>query len=812
MVLDLMETAWHDVRYAMRTLGRTPGFSAVVVIIIAFGIGATTAIFTLLDGLMLRRLPVTDPRGLVELLSRYPGEPHMNGFSWKVYEYFRDHNHVFSAVTGVSPVRLQVRGEGAEPETLEGEYVAGDLFQVLGMQAALGRLIAPEDARADAASVAVVSWSYWKSRLNGNPSAAGSRITVNGAPVTVIGVTPRAFHGLQTGIAPTMWLPAARPVPLGLIARLKPGISIAQARAEMQVLHRFRIEDLARTSRDPLWLQAQLDVESAATGFSALRDRFATPLQLLMAGVTLLLLIACTNVASMLLARGAARRREIAVRVSLGASRLRLARQVLIESLLLSIGGSAAGLVLAYVGADALVRLMVSGRAPVGGWPPNLDIQTIPDARVLLFTAGIAIATGVLSGLAPALSAFRSAPMTSLREIGSTADRPAARVVARRLVAAQMCLSVVLLTGGWIFAGHLANLRNRDLGFERDSVLLATLNPQGSGYNRQQLSGLYQDLLARLQGMPGVRSATLSAVTPIEGDAASRFARVEGYEEKDQDRRRLSLNWVAPRYFETLGTPLLAGRDFEFEDAQRPRVAIVNQAMARHYFGSASPLGRHLTFEDDPVPYEIVGVAGDAKYADLHEAPPRTVYLNAFQDGRIASHFALRTSVPPPAVAAAVRRVMQESVPTIRVAKVTTLAEQMDASLVPERAIAMLSGVSGALGAMLAAIGLYGLLAYTVTRRIPEIGIRMALGATERDVIRMVLADACVLVGAGLAIGMPIALWGRRFAASLIESMPQDLTPIAAAAATMFVVALLAAYVPARRAARVRPMDALRHS
>jgi predicted permease len=810
MVLDLMESLRQDVRYAIRSIRRTPAFSATVFLIIALSIGATTAIFGLIDRVLLRRLPVSEPERLVEFLSRYPGEPHMNGFSWKVYEHFRDQNHVFSAVTGVSPARLQVgRGTG-EAETIDGEYVPGDFFSVLGLQPAAGRLIEPGDARSDSAPVAVVSWSYWKQHLSGD-RATGSQIVVNGVPTTVIGVTPRAFVGLRTMRGtPAVWLPATRPVALGLIARLKPGVTIEQARAEMQVLHRFRIEELASTSRDPRWLQAQLDVESAATGLSVLRDRFGTPLQVLMAGATLLLLIACTNVASMLLARGAARRREMAVRMSLGAGRVRLVRQVMMESLLLAFAGSLAGIVISYVAADALVRLMVSGRAPVG-WSPQAGVETIPDARVLLFCAAMAIVTGVLSGLAPAWSAFRSKPIVSLRETGTTGDRPAARVFARGLVAAQICLSMVLLTGGWLFHGHLANLRSHDLGFDRDDILLFTLNPQGSGYDRRQLSQLYQDLLGRLNAMPGVRSATLSAVTPIEGGQASRFARVEGVDEKDQDRRRLSLNWVGPRYFETFGTPLLAGRDFTFDDAQRPRAAIVNQAMARHYFGAASPIGRRLVFQDDPAPYEIVGLVADAKYADLHEPAPRIVYLSAFQDGRIASHFALRTEVSPSTLAPDVRRLLQASaVKTIRLASMTTLADQMDASIVLERVMATLSGVSGALGAMLAAIGFYGLLAYSVTRRIPEIGVRMALGATERDVIRMILGDAAVLVGAGLLAGLPVAFWGRRVAASLVENLPQAATPLFAAAATMVVVALLAAYLPARRAARVRPIDALR--
>ena len=375
-----MDTLQHDVRYAMRTLRRTPAFAAIVVVIVAFAVGATAAIFGLLDQVTLRRLPVKDPASLVELLSRYPGEPHINGFSWSVYEHFRSQNHVFSAVSGISPARFQLSRESASADTVDGEYVAGDLFDVLGLQPAMGRLIRPDDARPDSTSVAVVSWSFWKTRLAGDASVAGSRIVIDGVPFTVIGVTPSNFRGLRPGLAtPSVWIPATRPMGLGLIARLKPGVSIEQAQAEMQVLHRFRTEELARTSKDPQWLQARLEVEPAATGLSALRDRFATPLRLLMAGVVLLLLIACSNVASLLFTRSAARRREIAVRVSLGAGRLRLARQVLIESLMLSVAGSAIGVLLAYVIAEAFVRLTVSGRPPVV-WPATLDVLTAPDS------------------------------------------------------------------------------------------------------------------------------------------------------------------------------------------------------------------------------------------------------------------------------------------------------------------------------------------------------------------------------------------------------------------------------------------------
>ena len=370
---------------------------------------------------------------------------------------------------------------------------------------------------------------------------------------------------------------------------------------------------------------------------------------------------------------------------------------------------------------------------------------------------------------------------------------------------------MVLVSAAGLFARHLSSLRNDDVGSARDSVLLVTANPHGSGLNRDQLSRLYRDLLVRLEAIPHVRSATVSGPTLVPGAGASAFVAVEGFHETSE-ARRIALNWVGPEYFATFGTPFVAGRDFSFDDTGRSRVAIVNRAMARYYFGDGSPNGRHLTLEGQERPYEIVGVVGDTKYSDVHDAAPRQIYFNAFQDGQIQSHFALRTDGAPGSVAGEARRVASEALGTVRIANETTLADHIDASVVPERLIAMLSGFFGSLGALLAAIGLYGLLAYTVARRTNEIGIRLALGATRWSVIAMVLRSALGLVSAGVAIGVPGAVLSRRFAASAVENMRVDNGfPLAIAVVTMAGVALLAAYVPARRASRIDPMEALRH-
>jgi predicted permease len=817
-----LERLGQDALHALRMMRRSPGFTAVAVLSLALGIGANTAIFSMIQTVMLRPLPVLEPGRLVEVLAKFPGQERWNAFSWQAYQYMRDHTQAFSDMIVDCPnyAGFQVHGEGLERERVNGDYVSGNFFSTLGLKPVMGRLIGPEDDHMGSGDpVAVVSWSYWNTRFHADSGILGRRIEIDNVPVTVIGVMPAEFFGLRVGSKQDIWLPLGmEPIVRGvnsytasaswrwltLVGRLKPGASIEQARAEMAVLHRRTLEEEAKTNDDPSVRLWTVELAPAGAGLAHLRDRFGKPLLFLMATVGLLLLIACMNVASMLLARGAAREREMALRVSLGAGRLRLVRQMLTESLILSTTGGLIGVALAYFGASALVKAIASGE-------DRFELQVLrvrPDPVVLLFTAAIALLTGVLFGLVPAWRAQGASPAASLRAAGGIRETGLQRIFGKSLVVIQVGLSVVLLSAATLFVRHLSKLEGLDLGFQRDHLLMMQIDPHVS-YSRERLSGEYQELLARIEAIPGVRSAAICRISPLEGVGANHAVTVEGYWDKPGERRLLWENWVGPKYFETLGTPLLMGRDFKFRETVR--AAIVNQTMARHYFADGNPVGRHVTFDGDPMPYEIVGLAGDSKYSGMHEKIVPMIYFNMFQQGPVGQ-FAVRTTIRTAAVEPALRRIVREAFSAVEVRRIQTMEEQVDATIVPERLMAMLSGLFGALGAMLAAIGLYGLMAYTVARRIHEIGIRMALGATRGDVIRMVVLDAMGMVGGGVMIGVPAVFWSKHFAVNFIEGLPSDsLGPIVFGVAAMLAVAVLAAFIPARFASQVDPMVALRN-
>jgi predicted permease len=813
------ETCWQDVRFGLRTLRKSPGFTTVVILTLALGIGANTTIFTMTNGLMLRTLPVRDPGRLVELLHQYPGEPAFNGFSWDAYQTIRDGNHVFSDLIVAGMNFFTVRGDKLQPQTVFGGGVGGTFFQALGVRPAAGRLIGPEDVHMGYHDpVAVVSWSFWKSRFDLDPGVVGKKIIVGDDPVTIVGVAQRGFYGLSYEAQQDIWWPislgSSPGLSFGLLGRLKPGVSLEQARAETAVVFQAVVN---APDAGPFMRQMKLRIEPAGNGVSTpLSQMLSTPLTVLMATVGLLLLLACANLAGLLLARGASRQHEMAVRACLGAPRARLLRQTLTESLLLSLAGCAVGIFVAYFAAHALIRVFASGRFIMGA-PVHFEALTNPDAHVLWFALAIALLTGLLCGAVPAMSASKTEPATALQQVSRIGESKSRRLFGKGLVASQVALSLVLMSSAALFVEYLSHLRNLNLGFERNHLLLVTLDFARSGYNAAQFSQLSQELLMRLNSIPGVSSASFSAMSPMEGPGSASFTSAEDHPEK---RTQTSLNYVAPAYFKTYGTPFLAGRDFSARDEGGSPVAIINETTARDCFGNENPIGRHITLSHITMTkgektFEVIGVVGDAKYNDLQQAAPPTIYADLLQQGYTGSEhsqLAIGTRIDPDGVASAVRQTEAAVLGTVPIVRIMTMNEQIDSSIVPQRLIAMLTAGFGALGALLAAIGLYGLLAYTVAGRTHEIGVRMALGAARTDVMSVVLRDALWMVCLGFAIGAPLAFWGKRIAASLIPDLPAgNPLPIVVAAAIMIAVGLIAAYLPARRALRVDPMVALHY-
>lgn len=770
-----LESVSQDLRYAIRGFRRSPGFTAVAIVSLALGIGANTALFTVANAVLLKMLPVRNPHELIELLQQYPGEPRGNGY-WSVpsFEHFRDNNHVFSALAGFSrDNRARVAIGGGEAVFMAADHVTPNFLEVIGIAPAVGRLI----SAGDNGQTAVVSWSLYQRY----PSILGQQVAVDKRLITVVGVAPAAFTGFLIGSPTDLWVSREPGLDsrMAIVGRLAPHASIGQAHAEFQTLGRFTVEELTRTQSDPQWKSMKFYVDFAGKGSSNVRDRFGKPIAIVTSVAGLLLVIACVNLASMLLARAATRQREMAIRAGLGASRTRLIRQLLTESLLLSFTGAAIGFGVSYLSVNALAAIMAGGRVH-----ERVVLNPKPDADSLLFTAAVAIVTGLLFGLAPALSAK---PSRGVRRLSDA------------LVAAQVAIAVVLLAVAALYTGYVADLRNLNLGFHPDNVVLMQLD--GSrGHEKSRAV----ELLRRFESLPGVRSASIGGMSPIQGAGASRMVLVDGFTEDPDARRYASLNWVTPRYFESLGIPLLEGRDFRFDDEGRQRVAIVSQSFARHYFPKSGAIGGHVRFEGRKTVYEIIGVVGDAKYLELKEVPPRTMYMNTLQDQEIVSQYVIRTAIRPETIVNDARRIAKEVAPDARIERVSTLADQLDASIVPERLITQLADLFGVLGGLIAAIGIYGLIAYSVARRTNEIGLRMALGATSGNVLAMILRQALLVTAAGVSAGAAVALQ--------IPGLPAKIgMPASVAAGAILVITLVAAYIPARRAARIEPVHALRY-
>lgn len=838
--IRFFETLWQDVRYGVRTLANSRAFSFVVIASLALGIGANTAIFSLIDAALLKMLPVKDPEQLVQFKGVTP-RGLTERFSYPGFKEFRDRNQVFSGVLAFATIFFDVNIEvNRQGGVAKGQVVSGNYFSALGIKPAIGRLIAPADERvAGQSPVAVIGYDYWRRRFALDPAVIGEKIVLNNSPYTVIGVTPSEFFGLQPGekidvSVPITMMGQMNPgfAQIGtrydvltshinswlyVMARLKPGVAAPkEALANLEPLFRANMREAAEglhgTPYDSpairnSFLQAKLQLDSAGEGLAALRRRFSRPLWVLMAVVGLLLLVTCANVANLLLARANARRKEIAVRLTIGAGHWRMIRQLLTESALLALCGCAAGLLLAFWGSGWLLTMMSHSNSPI-------SLRIRPDATVLGFTLLISLLTALLFGLVPAWRAVRLNPASSMVEITRSSGTAGARSrLGKMLIVLQVAVSLVLLIGAGLLTRSLENLKNFYPGFNKENVLLLTIHPMTVGYNDARAALLYRRLLDQIGGIPGVRSATFSFYSPL-GVFGSTLPKIkEVTSQSGKDTKPAGIDVVGPDYFKTLQTPVLSGRDFTAADrAEAPKVAIVNKAMAHDYFGDTNPLGKHVSAPGwDPGWFAIVGVVQDGKTRSLREQTVPMIYLPLYQAPEGLATFEVRTAISPLSVADAVRRVVKATDSRIPVYGVKTLDEQVNQSLIQERLVAWLSSLFGLLALLLAAVGLYGLMTYAVNRRTGEIGIRMALGAARRQIAGMILRETLQLVLIGLAIGIPAAIAAARLIESELYGLKSDdPMTLLVAISIMTTIAVLAAYLPARRASRVEPMVALR--
>jgi predicted permease len=822
-----------DVRYAVRTLVKAPAFTIVVILTLALGIGANTAIFSLADQVLLRLLPVKSPEQLVVLdgPGAFQGRTFNNGtFSYPIYRDFRDQNTVFDGVLARFPTPLTLMTSG-QAERVNGELVSGNYFDVLGVRAHIGRTFTQDDDRtAGGHPVAILSHTFWMRRFAGNPGVLNRTVTLNGLSMTVVGVTPPGFYGIVVGEIPDVMVPVAMKAQmtptwddllnrrsrwLTVMARVKPGVSQQQAEAAMNVVYRQINEQEVKEVQAPSqsfrerFVSKHLFLRPGGKGRSDLRQEFSTPILVLMGMVGVVLLIACANVANLLLARGAARQKEVAIRLALGASRGAIVRQRLVESLVLAGGGAILGLAFAWWTGSLLLTMLPSDGAVQ-------TLTAVPDARVIAFAIAASALTAVLFGLAPALQSTRPALISTLKdEAGSASAAPGHARFRKGLVVAQVGLSVLLLAGAGLFARSLYNLKTLNPGFRADQLLGFSLDPSLNGYSRERSIALFQQLEAQLAQLPDVRSATASVIPLMTNSEWSSTVKVEGYKSKEGEDMNPSVDGVGPGFFATMGQPLLTGREFTVKDAAgAPRVAIINETMAKYFFGTDHPVGRHIGWGRDKTPQiEIVGVVKDSKAATLRQEVKRFVYVPYMQEAEIGQMtFYVRARGAASGIGVSVRQVAQRVDPNLPIFDMKPMTLVMDESLFLERMVAALSVAFGALATLLAAIGLYGVMSYAVARRTREIGIRMALGAERSSVMWLVLKEVALMVGIGVGVGLPIA-----FALShVVQSQLFDLSahdPIAltAAAAVLAFVALAAGYLPARRATRVDPMLALRY-
>ncbi len=814
-----MDGLLQDVRYGLRVLMKAPAVTGVAILTLALGIGANTAIFSLADAFLWSPLPVKDPEQLVFVYARMPTGRTLWSFPYATFEWFRDSNHSLAGMFAYDDTHVAVTIDG-QAEYVDADFVSGGYFDVLGVGAAHGRTLTAADDRPGRPVVAVISDRYWQRRFARDPAVVGRTIYVAKVPVAVIGVTPPGFFGRKVaGKSADLVLPMFIQPRLalkdhdtfGVMARLAPGVSAAQAREDLDLIYRRAPMESAGAASQAEIRQRSIQLAPGVRGTSNEGTDLGTQLPILLAVVGVVLLIACVNVANLQLARGAARRKEIAVRLAIGAGRTRLVRQLLTESILLAIMGGALGLLLAGWGMGVLTAVLSTGRSPI-------VFSFGANARLLAFTAVVSLLTGALFGLAPALSAtgVDLSPMFKGGVEGST-SRPSRRWMAQALVVSQIALSLALLVGAGLLVRTLQRLYAVDPGFEREKVLLTWVLPALSGYDEARESALYRELLARMNAIAGVQSASLSRYRLVTGrpyrdvwvrDAAPTFT--EG--------RPVYCGVVGPRFFETMGIALLQGREFSVtDDAAASKVALISDSMARSAFPGSKAIGHWIGFDGShtAADAQVIGVVRGLNRRLVELSPEEAVYIPVAQappDALGQMNIVLRTTASPTSITAAVRSAVGSIDGDLPVEGLQTQAQEVDDYLGGRRSLAAILGLFSALALLLAAIGLYGTMSYAVGRRTREIGIRLALGAQRTDMLWMVLREASLQVVVGIAVGALIALFAARLIASVLFGVAvTDPVTFAAAVFVMTATALAASYLPARRATRVDPIVSLRY-
>ena len=837
-----------DLRYALRQLRRSPGFATVAILTIALGIGANTAIFSLLDQALLRRLPVREPRRLA--LLRYSGEDsgHSSGrgdnhlyFSYPMYRDLRDHNSVFSGLIATSWARVAVQWHN-QPELADAALVSGNYFDVLGVQAALGRLIVPSDELAQEASpLVVLGFDYWQRRFGSDTRVVNQSISINGHPFTIVGVAPPGFHGVAAGDNPAIFTPMTmkrqitpdyddleirRSKWLNIIGRLKPGLTDKQAKTQAQAAidplwHSIRAEELSQLGhssprfRDAFLTNSHLFLEDGSGGVPV-HGSIPTTMLVITAMCGLMILMVCVNVGGLFLLRVSARNREISVRYALGAKRGRIVQQLLGEGMLLGLAGGVAGIVLAPQISALLIRTI---------WSTSPGLSARPDLRMLAFNFALALLVSLLFSLAPALQ-FRRPDLTVAlkQQVAAIAGGP--RRLRQASAVAQIGLSLLLLTGAGLFARTLRNLRLLDVGFATDHLVTFTIDPRLAGYQLNQNAELYDQILEKLSRLPGVRSAAATTDPELDDHDSRSNITVAGYRATgDEDINHINVEWayVSSGYFSTLNIPLLAGRELSDQDrAGTQKVALVNESFARHFFSiPQNAIGQHFGegAGSVPVDIEIVGVVRDAKHTTVRGDIHRTVFTPFLQDQQhLQDHqpgqktLYVRTWQAPESAESTIRRAMQTLDSNLVLSNFRTMQEQIDKDLNGERVIAFLASIFGMLAALMAAIGIYGVLAYSTAQRTREIGVRIAVGATRAAIVRLVMVEVLWMAGIGIALGLPLSLlFGHAVRSQLFGISKSDPLTLSVVIVLVAAIAFVSAALPARRAAKVDPMVALRY-